>query len=89
MTNPFNRKQLLFVTILPSILSFSPPAAFAAAPRILVVHSCHQDRQEHGVEMTKGIEEALAGADCDLRYSRMDIKRHDSEAWKRADVVVR
>jgi len=58
--------------------------ALAEVPRILVVHSYHQDQTEHVVEMTRGVEEALAGADCQLRYFHMDAKRNTSEAWKRA-----
>lgn len=46
MTNPCNRKQPLLVTIPLSIPSFSLPAVFAAAPRILVIHSYRQDQQE-------------------------------------------
>ena len=58
--------------------------ALAETPRVLVVHSYHQEQTEHVVEMTKGVEEALAGADCRLRYFHMDAKRNTSEAWKRA-----
>ena len=58
--------------------------ARAETPRVLVVHSYHQGQAEHVVEMTKGIEEALAGADCQLRYFHMDAKRNTTEAWKRA-----
>ncbi|MDD2465620.1 MAG: ABC transporter substrate binding protein [Desulfobulbus sp.] len=52
--------------------------------RILVVHSYHQDQQEHVVEMDQGIAEALAGVDCQLRSFYMDSKRHISEDWKQA-----
>nr|WP_321465260.1 ABC transporter substrate binding protein [uncultured Desulfobulbus sp.] len=52
-------------------------------PKILVVHSYHQDQQEHVVEMDKGIAEALHGVDCQLRSYYMDTKRRTDEAWKR------
>ena len=39
MTNPFNRQQPLFVTILLIILPFSLPTVFAAAPPIGSVSS--------------------------------------------------
>ncbi len=59
------------------------PLSFAAAPsRILVVHSYHQGQEEHVVEMTKGIEEALVGAECEIRYFHMDTKRHNTQEWK-------
>lgn len=68
------------------VLVFSGQPLWAAAtppPRILVVHSYHAEQQEHVVEMTRGIEEALQGVDCRLRFFHMDTKRHTSEEWKR------
>lgn len=70
----------LFMVAWTTMVSFS---LAAAAQRVLVVHSYHEDQTEHVVEMTKGIEEALAGADCQLRYFHMDTKRQTSEEWKR------
>jgi len=70
----------LFLLVWTATLSAS---LAAAAQRVLVVHSYHEDQQEHVVEMTRGIEEALAGANSQLRYFHMDTKRQTSEAWKR------
>jgi len=75
------RRRILFFFIVVSFLAVA--ASQAAVPRILVVHSYHQD-QQHVVEMTKGIEEALAGVECQFRYFHMDTKRNTSEEWKRA-----
>lgn len=79
--------RLLFFILL-SLLTltafFFSSAAASKSPKILVVHSYHQDQQEHVVEMTKGIEEALEGVACQLRYFHMDTKRRTSEQWKRA-----
>jgi ABC-type uncharacterized transport system substrate-binding protein len=84
MHNVGNRTQrLVFLPLLAfSFLFFS--LSHAAAPKILVVHSYHEDQQEHVVEMTKGIEEALAGANCQLRFFHMDTKRRNTEDWKRS-----
>jgi ABC-type uncharacterized transport system substrate-binding protein len=68
---------LLFVLFFSSFSS-------AAPTKILIVHSYHEGQLEHVAEMTKGIEEALAGADCQLRYFHMDTKRNNTEQWKRA-----
>lgn len=59
-------------------------AAAGDKPRLLVVHSYHQDQQEHVVEMTRGITEALAGVDCEIRFFHMDTKRQTSTQWKRS-----
>lgn len=58
-------------------------AAPPSPPRVLVVHSYHAEQREHVVEMTKGIEEALQGVNCRLRFFHMDTKRHTGEEWKR------
>jgi len=63
---------------------FLPSPGHAAPPKVLIVHSYHAEQQEHVVEMTKGIEEALAGVECQLRFFHMDTKRQTGEEWKRA-----
>jgi len=83
MHNVGNRTlQLVLLPLLILIFLFLSPS-HAAAPKILVVHSYHEDQLEHVVEMTKGIEEALAGAHCQLRFFHMDTKRNNTEQWKR------
>ncbi len=72
-----------FLAIVLCILAQASGAADLQFPRILVVHSYHQDQQEHVVEMDKGIAEALSGVDCQLRSFYMDSKRHTDEQWKR------
>lgn len=74
-------RLVLFPQLILFFLFLSP--SHAAAPKILVVHSYHEDQLEHVVEMTKGIEEALAGAHCQLRSYYMDTKRNNTEEWKR------
>ena len=78
-------RSALFVSLVLTalFLHFLAPV-HAATPKILVVHSYHEDQKEHVVEMTKGIEEALDGVACQLRFVHMDTKRKTSEAWKRA-----
>ncbi|WP_169701480.1 ABC transporter substrate-binding protein [Desulfobulbus propionicus] len=73
------------LVVLMAVSFFSPRAAAQAdtPPRVLVVHSYHEGQQEHVVDMTEGIEEALAGIDRELRYFHMDTKRNTSEVWKR------
>ncbi|MGE4558885.1 MAG: ABC transporter substrate-binding protein [Desulfobulbus sp.] len=78
--------RLLCRSLLLGVLVLSGRTLWAAAPsppRILVVHSYHAEQREHVVEMTKGIEEALQGVNCRLRFFHMDTKRHTSEEWKR------
>lgn len=78
-------RSALFVSLVLTALFFLFLApAHAEAPKVLVVHSYHEDQKEHVVEMTKGIEEALDGVACQLRFVHMDTKRNTSEAWKRA-----
>ncbi|MBV5317966.1 MAG: hypothetical protein JZU50_09150 [Desulfobulbaceae bacterium] len=74
---------LLTALLLAAWAATCSDASAAAAQRVLVVHSYHEDQKEHVVEMTRGIEEALAGADCVIRYFHMDTKRHNTEQWKR------
>lgn len=83
MPNPVSPRRLLLFLV-PLVVCVLGTVAAAAPPKILVVHSYHEDQQEHVVEMTRGIEEALAGVDCRFRYVHMDTKRNTSEAWKRA-----
>lgn len=75
------RMALLFLV---PLFFFLLSSSHAEAPKILVVHSYHEDQKEHVVEMTKGIEEALEGVACQLRFVHMDTKRNTSEEWKRA-----
>ena len=78
------RQTLRFVFLpLPILFFLFHSFSFAAAPKILVVHSYHEDQLEHVVEMTKGIEAALVGVDCQLRFFYMDTKRNNTEQWKR------
>lgn len=79
----FLRHSLFFLTLL---ILFARPA-WTSGPhpsRILVVHSYHQDQQEHVVEMDLGIMEALAGGEHQMQSFYMDTKRHTSEEWKQA-----
>lgn len=75
--------RLVLLSLL-TLFVFLPSPAHAAPPKVLIVHSYHAEQQEHVVEMTKGIEEALAGVECQLRFFHMDTKRRTSEEWKRA-----
>jgi len=75
------RMALLFLV---PLFFFLLSSSHADVPKILVVHSYHEEQKEHVVEMTKGIEEALEGVACQLRFVHMDTKRNTSEEWKRA-----
>ncbi len=76
------RRLLLALVVMTGTIPATVASA-VSAQRVLVVHSYHEDQKEHVVEMTRGIEEALAGANCQLRYFHMDTKRRDTEEWKR------
>ncbi len=84
MHNVGNQAVRLVLLPLAILCSLFLSPSHAAAPKILVVHSYHEDQLEHVVEMTKGIEEALTGANCQLRSFYMDTKRNNTEQWKRA-----
>ena len=84
MPTPASSRRSLLLFLVSLLICALGSAALAASPKILVVHSYHEDQQEHVVEMTRGIEESLAGVDCRLRFVHMDTKRNTSEAWKRA-----
>ncbi|MCP4692692.1 MAG: hypothetical protein GY859_31920 [Desulfobacterales bacterium] len=66
---------------------FQAGAARAAEPdamkRVLVVHSYHETQEGHVVEMTAGIEEALAESDVLIKYFHMDTKRKKDLEWKK------
>ncbi|WP_448871463.1 ABC transporter substrate-binding protein [Desulfobulbus propionicus] len=79
-----NRLLSLGPPLLLAISLFLCHPARAQSDKILVVHSYHEGQKEHVVEMTRGIEEALQGVDCRLRFFHMDTKRHTDEQWKRA-----
>jgi ABC-type uncharacterized transport system substrate-binding protein len=79
-----NRLLSLGPLLLLAISLFLCHPARAQSDKILVVHSYHEGQKEHVVEMTRGIEEALQGVDCRLRFFHMDTKRHTDEQWKRA-----
>lgn len=65
------------------LFTFFSSSVFASnATRILVVHSYHQSQKDHVTEMTAGIEEALSGANVNIKYYHMDTKRKISEEWK-------
>jgi ABC-type uncharacterized transport system substrate-binding protein len=82
---PADLRRVWCLTVLLCIPLFvAVPVLRAESPRILVVHSYHEGQKEHVVDMTEGIEEALAGVECQLRYFHMDTKRNTGEAWKRA-----
>jgi len=82
MHTPFTGIRLTLLINIFLFLAFPLWAAELQPPRILVVHSYHQDQQEHVVEMDKGIAEALSGVDCQHRAYYMDSKRHTDEQWK-------
>jgi len=75
-------QYLCILVLLTAWIVLAATTAAGDRPRLLVVHSYHQD-QEHVVEMTRGITEALAGADCEIRFFHMDTKRQTSTQWKR------
>jgi len=77
------RPPLCIPVVLAAWIALVATAAAGDTPRLLVVHSYHQDQQEHVVEMTRGITEALAGADCEIRFFHMDTKRQTTTQWKR------
>jgi len=80
----FGKRTIQFV-LLPLLPIFSLFLSFslAATPKILVVHSYHEDQLEHVVEMNKGLEVALTGVNCQLRFFYMDTKRNNTKQWKR------
>lgn len=88
------RRLLLFLVFL--LVCALTVVTSAASQKIMVVHNHHEDQQEHVVEMTRGIEEALAGVDRLFRFFPMDTKRNRKHLGiqipynviKRADVVV-
>lgn len=76
--------HLFLPVLLAAWIALVTTAAAGDSRRLLVVHSYHQDQQEHVVEMTRGITEALTGADCEIRFFHMDTKRQTSAQWKRS-----
>ena len=56
----FHRACFLLVLVAFGLLC-AVPTLHAESPRVLVVHSYHEGQQEHVVDMTRGIEEALEG----------------------------
>jgi ABC-type uncharacterized transport system substrate-binding protein len=78
------RAERIALLFLIALFFFLLTSSHAASPKVLVVHSYHEDQKEHVVEMTKGIEETLDGVACQLRFVHMDTKRNTSEEWKRA-----
>ena len=75
--------RLLFLVPALTFPAFSTEADQGLA-KILVVHSYHQDQQEHVVEMDKGIADSLHDVQCQVRSFYMDTKRKTEEQWKQA-----
>ena len=64
------------------VLSCAARGASAETRKVYVVHSYHEGQVEHVDEMSRGIVDALKGADVAITYFYMDTKRHTDEAWK-------